>query len=169
MAGGKRDLVVHYDEARQEIVFYSTDSSKTEAIRAAEFGGCRIRVSHLKEKSPSDAEQTVGGTVLAILDQAATAKTGIRDYAAEAEKAAVEHRAMLERQVQVGDVEASYHLAIELHYSAIKHGSAADLERAGALFDAAARAGHPDGIRATENWPDMRDSALRLIQRRNRG
>lgn len=169
MKHGKRDLVVHYDEVQQEFVFYSTPTDKTEVIRETEFGGCRISISDLKEKSPSDAEQAVGGAVLSLLDLGAMIKAGIRDYAAEADKAERKHRALLEQQVKNGDAEASYQLAISLHFSAMKHGSLADLERAETLFDTAARAGHPWAIKTMKTWPDMKEAALRTIQRRESG
>lgn len=166
MAIRKRDVVIHYDEEKQEIVFYTTDLSKTEAIRASEFDGMRAELSFLRAKSPSDAEQALGRTVFALLERGASVKFGIRDYAAEAEDARRAHIQQLERDVLTGSAEASYHLGIELHYSAMKHGSKDDLERAESFFHDAARAGYPQAEETLKQWPDLKDAALRAIERR---
>ncbi|MBS2132357.1 hypothetical protein KEX41_29690 (plasmid) [Burkholderia thailandensis] len=166
MAIRKRDVVIHYDEDKEEIVFYTTDLSRTESIRAAEFDGMRVETSFLRDKSPSDAEQALGRTVFALLERGASVKFGIRDYAAEAEEAQREHVQQLERDVLAGSAEACYHLGLHLHYSAMKHASKDNLERAETLIRDAAHAGYPQAEKILKQWPDLKDAALRTIERR---
>lgn len=165
MPNEKRDLVIHYDEAEQKIIFYSTAVANTEKIRATEFDGVCPDVSFFKAKSPSEAEQALGGMVFSLLDLHALKKVGIRDYEAEAELAHQQYRQELEGEVLAGDIDAYYHLFIELHSSAMKNRSMDDLERAENLLTTAVGQGHGEATKMLEQWPDLKAAALRLIQR----
>ncbi len=87
MKDRKRDLVIHYDEENQKIVFYSTGIENTEAIRAKEFGGACPDVEFFKALPPVSAEQKIGGLLFALLDLHSNQKINIRDYETEAEEA----------------------------------------------------------------------------------
>jgi len=161
----KQDLVIHYDEAQQRLVLYSTDSNNTEKIRTTEFDGVCPDVAFFKEKTPSEAEETLGSMVFALLDLHAERKIGIRDYASISEQSMLEYISELEQAVAQGDVEAHYHLHIQLHSSAMKRKSLADLERSEALLRFAAERGYGDAVKSLENWPLLRSVAQRRIHR----
>lgn len=165
MSNEKRDLIIHYDEDEQKIIFYSTAVANTEKIRATEFDGVCPDVSFFQAKSPSEAEQALGGMVFSLLDLHALKKMGIRDYEAEAELAHQQYRQELEGEVLAGDTDAYYHLFIELHSSAMKNRSMDDLERAENLLTTAVGQGHGEAIKMLEQWPDLKAAALRRIQR----
>jgi hypothetical protein len=165
MTGGKRDLVIHYDEDSQKIIVYSTDISNTEAIRAKEFDGVCPEVEFFKTQPPDTAEQKLGGMVFALLDLHSKKKVGIRDYAAEADAAHKLWVQELEEEVKRNIPEAQYHLFIHLHSEAMKNHSLPDLTRAESLLLASAAQGYPEAILSLESWPDIKAAAERRINR----
>ena len=165
MADIKRDLVIHYDEDGQKIIFYSTDISNTENIRAKEFGGVCPEVEFFKAQSPDIAEQKLGGMVFALLDLHSTRKIGIRNYAAEADEAINQWIQELEEEVKHNDPNAQYDLFIHLHSSAMQNYSLPDLARAESLLLASAAQGHPEAKSSLESWPDLKAAAERRINR----
>src|SRR5690349_7133521 len=104
----KRDLLIHYDEERGEIIFHSVPSGETKELRSKSFDGVRPEVSHFKELSPDEAEQALGRLVFHLVDLNSKTKIGIRDYEAEADAAHSEYVADLEEKVKVGDIEATF-------------------------------------------------------------
>ena len=165
MASKKRDLVIHYDEDSQKIIFYSTDIDNTEDIRANEFGGVCPETEFFKAQSPDIAEQKLGGMVFALLDLHSNVKVGIRDYAAEAEEAARIRVQELEQEVKSNAPEAQYHLFVHLHSKAMKNYSLTDLVRAESLLIASAAQGYAEAQSSLESWPDLKAAAERRINR----
>jgi hypothetical protein len=165
MTGKKRDLVIHYDEDSQKIIFYSTDISNTENIRAKEFDGVCPEVEFFKSLPPEIAEQKLGGMVFALLDLHSETKVGIRNYAAEAEEAQQLWIQELEEEVKLNDPDAQYHLFMHLHSAAMKNYSLPDLARAESLLSASAAQGHAEAKLSMESWPDLKAAAERRINR----
>jgi hypothetical protein len=165
MTGEKRDLVIHYDEDSQKIIFYSTDISNTESIRAKEFDGVCPEVEFFKTQPPDIAEQKLGGMVFALLDLHSKNKVGIRNYADEAEEAIDQLMLELEEEAKHNDPNAQYHLFIRLHSLAMKNYSLPDLARAESLLMASAAQGHAEAKLALESWPDLKAAAERRIKR----
>lgn len=165
MTGEKRDLVIHYDEDNQRIIFYSTDITNTANIRAKEFDGVCPEVEFFKTQPPEIAEQKLGGMVFALLDLHSQKKVGIRDYAAEADEAQKQWLQELEEEVKHNDPEAQYQLFIHLHHSAMKNYSLPELNRAETLLIASAAQGHQEAKLSLESWPDLKAAAERRISR----
>lgn len=165
MTGEKRDLVIHYDEDSQKIIFYSTDISSTENIRAKEFDGVCPEVDFFKSQPPDIAEQKLGGMVFALLDLHSIRKVGIRNYAAEAEEAINQWMQELEEEVKHNDPNAQYDLSIYLHSVAMKNYSLPDLARAESLLLASAAQGHAEAKLSLESWPELKAAAERRIKR----
>jgi len=165
MTGEKRDLVIHYDEDSQKIIFYSTDISNTESIRAKEFDGVCPEVEFFKTQPPDLAEQKLGGMVFALLDLHSKKKVGIRNYAVEAEEAINQLIQKLEEEARHNDPNAQYHLFIHFHSLAMKNYSLPDLARAESLLLASAAQGHAEAKLSLENWPDLKAAAERRINR----
>lgn len=83
----KRDLVVHYDEENQKIVFFTTETSNIESIRAKAIEGICPDVEFFKALPPESAEQKIGRLLFAILDLHSSQKINIRAYESEAQEA----------------------------------------------------------------------------------
>lgn len=165
MNSKKRDIVIHYDENSQKIIFYSTDTTNTETIRAKEFDGVCPEVEFFKSLPPEIAEQKLGGMVFALLDLHSKMKVGIRDYAAEAEEANQLWVQELEEEAKNNDPEAQYHLFIHLHSVAMKAYSLPDLARAESLLFASAAQGYAEAQASLESWPDLKAAAEKRISR----
>jgi len=164
----KRDLVIHYDEERGEMVFHSVPSTETKELRSKSFDGVRPEVSYFKELSPDDAEQALGRLVFSLVDLNSNTKIGIRDYKAEADAAHSEYVADLEEKVRASDIDATFHLSQEMHRSAMSNYSLADLRRAEELLNLAAREGHEEAKDWLEStWPMLKAAVERRIARGN--
>jgi hypothetical protein len=164
----KRDVLIHYDEESGEIIFHSVLSSETRELRAKSFGGVRPEVSYFKALSPDEAEQALGRLVFHLVDLNSNAKIGIRDYESEADADHSDYVAALEEEVKAGDIEASFHLGVEMHRSAMSNCSPADLRRAEELLNHAAREGHEKAKQWLEStWPILKAAAERSIARGN--
>lgn len=165
MAIGKRDLLIHYDEDRGELIFHSVPVEGTVAVRANSFDGVRPEVSFLRGLPPDEAEQSMGRLVFSLIDLNSAKQIGIRDYKAEADAAHVEYVAELEEQASGGDAEAQYRLALEMHRSAMGNYSLADLNRAESLLMSAAAKGLEKAKETAESWSSLREAAERRIAR----
>jgi hypothetical protein len=164
----KRDLIIHYDEERGEIIFHSVPSPETIELRSKSFDGVRPEVSYFKGLSPDEAEQALGRIVFSIVDLNSDRKIGIRDYKAEADTAHLQYIAKLEEQVKTGDMDAIFDLSQEMHRSAMTNYSLADLCRAEQLLTHAAREGHKEARDWLEStWPLLKAAAERRIARGN--
>jgi len=164
----KRDLVIHYDEDRGEIVFHSLPSDETKELREKSFDGVRPEVSYFKGLAPDEAEQALGRLVFSLVDLNSETKIRIRDYESEAEVAHAQYVAELEEKVKSGDIDATFHLARELHHSAMTNLSRAELRRAEDLLTHAADQGHEEAVKWLESsWPLLKAAAERRIARGN--
>jgi hypothetical protein len=164
----KRDLVIHFDEERGEIIFHSVPSSETKELRSKSFDGVRPEVSYFKELSPAEAEQALGRLVFSLVDLNSNTKIGIRDYKSEADAAHSEYVADLEEKFKAGDIDATFHLSQEMHRSAMSNYSLLDLRRAEELLTHAAREGHEEAKDWLEStWPLLKAAAERRIARGN--
>ena len=162
----KRDLLIHYDEENQQFIFYMVGINETAALRAEAFDGVRPDVAFFKEKTPDEAEKTMGSMVFAGLDHGSINRVNIRDYKAESEAAIEEHIAELEDAAKNNDPQAQYDLFIEYHSRTLRFGQHSDLLRAEELLRASANSGCADAIKALEDWPLLKAAAER---RNNRG
>ena len=164
----KRDLVIHYDEERGEVIFHSVPSSDTKELRSKSFDGVRPEVSYFKELSPDEAEQALGRLVFSLVDLNSNTKIGIRDYKSEADAAHSEYVADLEEKVKAGDIDATFRLSQEMHRSALSNCSSADLRRAEELLIHAVREGNEEAKDWLEStWPMLKAAAQRRIARGN--
>lgn len=161
----KRDLLIHYDEENQKFIFYMLESSDTSALRAKAFDGVCPEVSFFKEKTPDDAEKTMGGMVFAAIDHGSINRVNIRDYKAESEEAMKEYVTELEVAAQNNDPEAQYHLFMEYHARTVRLGNSSDLQRAEELLFASAQAGYANAQKALDDWPLLKAAAERRINR----
>lgn len=161
----KRDLLIHYDEENQKFIFYMLDASETVALRAKAFDGVCPDVAFFKEKTPDEAEQTMGSMAFAALDHGSVNRVNIRDYKAESEKAMRKYVTELEAAAQNNEPEAQYNLFMEYHSRAMRNGNLADLQRAQELLFASAKAGYFEAKKALDDWPLLKDAAERRIKR----
>lgn len=162
----KRDLVIHYDEDRGEIVFHSVPSDGTKELREKSFDGVRPEVSYFKGLAPDQAEQALGRLVFSLVDINSKKKIRIRDYESEAEIAHAQYVAELEERVKSGDIDATFHLAQELHRSALTKISLSELRRAEDLLTHAAQQGHEEAVEWLDStWPLLKAAANRRIDR----
>jgi hypothetical protein len=61
---GKRDILIHFDEEKGELIFYTVSVDDTKNIREKEFDGARIDVPFLSEKNAET--KSTGETRLGI-------------------------------------------------------------------------------------------------------
>ena len=151
----KRDVLIHYDEEKDEIAFYTLDVAATARARANSFDGARLPLAELRKQGPDEAERTVGSGVFSMLDAFSIRKAGIRDYDSfsnEEHRAYVEH---LEALAEGGDADAQYHLAIELLRQARESGDAETVREADRLFHAALKSGLDKAVKTADTWPRM--------------
>jgi len=165
MTLGKRDLLIHYDEDRQVLIFHSVKTADTSEIRANSFDGVQPPVDHYKSMAPDEAERALGSLAFSLIDLNSERKIGIRDYATEAKAAHEAYVRELEEQVKSGDPEVQYYLFIELHSSALKNYSVEDLVRAETLLLAANAQGYEAARGSLEDWPMLKAAAERRISR----
>jgi len=162
----KRDLLIHFDEEKQVLVFYTAPVGDTAAIRTKAFGGVRPDIRFFREKAPDEAERVIGSMVFSVIDLYALNKIGIRDYAALANKAHIEYVADLESRAAQNDAEAQYHLSMEYHSRTLQSAKQSDLDEAERLLKASAAGGFHDAKVALENdWELMKGAAKRRIKR----
>jgi hypothetical protein len=161
----KRDLLIHYDEDRGELIFHSVPTEKTRDLRANSFDGVRPEVAFYRELRPDEAEQALGRLVFSLVDLNSTKKIEVRDYKAEADAAHVAYVAELEGQARTSDPDALYHLALEMHRSAMNKYSLDDLSRAENLLMGAVAQGHEEAKKTVQSWPLLKDAAERRIAR----
>ena len=162
----KRDLLLHFDEEKQVLIFYTAAVGDTAAIRAKAFGGVCPDVQFFREKEPDEAERVIGSMVFSAIDLYALNKIGIRDYAALADEAHTEYVADLESRAAQNDAEAQYHLFVEYHSRTLQSAQQSDLDEAERLLKASAAGGFADAKSRLENdWDLMKGAAERRIKR----
>jgi hypothetical protein len=162
----KRDLVIHYDEERGELIFHSVLSRETIGLRSNSFDGVRPEVSYFKGLPPDEAEQALGRIIFSLVDLNSERKIGIRDYKSEADADHLRYVSELEDQAKTGDIDAVFYLSQELLHSAMDTYSLADLSRAEELLTHAAREGQAEAKGWLEStWPALKAAAQRRIAR----
>ena len=162
----KRDVLLHFDEERGEIIFYTVDSKRIEGIRNQEFDGARSDIEWFQSKDPGEAEKALGSMVFSLIDTFSKKIIGIRDYKTINEAAHQEYVADLEIQSKEKDPEAKYLLFIEYHSRALREKNLAYLEKSEELLNTAAELGSQDAKeRLSKDWGLMKTTALKRIQR----
>jgi hypothetical protein len=136
---GKRDILLHFDEETDEIIFYTVDSGSVAEIRKREFGGARSDIQWFQQQTADEAEKALSSMVFALIETFSLKKIGIRDYEALSEEARQKCVSELEAQVATNDAEAKYNLFIERHSRALREKSISSLEEAAELGVEAAR------------------------------
>jgi hypothetical protein len=163
MKSVKHDLLIHYDEDHNVLVFHSVPTSATSELRATSFDGVQSETSYLQSMQPDEAEKKLGNLVFSLTDHNSHKKIGIRDYSAEAKIAHELYIQELEQDAKDGDNDAKYHLYLALHSSALRNRSLKELLRAEVLILEAAAQGNEKAIRSLEDWPLVKSAALRRI------
>lgn len=162
---GKRDILLHYDEENNEIIFYTVASERTSEMRKSEFDGARSDIVWFQAQSPDEAENSLGSMVFSLIDTFSEKKIGIRDYEALNQEA---HRAYvkeLEIEAKAKDPDALYSLFIEWHSKALREKSLNALEDAERLLKESAALGCKEAIDRLENdWGLMLEAARRRIR-----
>ena len=159
----KRSLVLHYDEDRDEIVFFSRVASAVQPLRDEE--GFVMPLSELRTCQPEEGERMLGQAVLAMFDSLGARNTRIRDYEGEMTNDVVRMVADLEPVATGGDVEAQYDLSVLYRDLARRQLSWAHFDKAEALTRAAAAAGLPAAVSALRHWERVRYAFTRLMER----
>ena len=154
----KNSLLITYDEAAQEILFYKVlaDGKREFAIK--------VPLSLYQEKSPDEAEQVMGATIFAFLDRWADVKIGVRDYALEARESLADMRRDIAKRANDGDADAQYQIAMECFDSGVLSRTKTKIEEAEVWLNKASANG---SIQATEylskHWERDKASALRAM------
>ncbi len=162
----KRDLLVHFDEETNELVFYTISESKAVAVRTGEFDGARVDIPYYKEMTPDEAERALGETVFSLIDAFSKRRTGIRDYETLNKERHQQDVVELETEAASGSAEAQYLLSIEYHSRALSNCDRKALEKGEEMLKLAAAAGYPDAVSSLENnWPTMRAAIERKLAR----
>ena len=162
----KRDLLLHYDEDLQKIVFYTISSQEMLEVRAKEFDGAFIDLAELKESSPEVAESKFGSMALSLIDHFSLVKAGIRDYVGLAHEAHAEYVASIEAGALSGNHENEYSLFIEYHARAMQEYSTEYLEKAESLLISSSAGGYEQATEMlNSSWALMKSAALRRIER----
>ncbi len=156
----KRDVLIHYDEEKDEIAFYTLDVAATARARANSFDGARLPLADLRKQGAEEAERTVGSGIFSLLDAFSIRKAGIRDYESISNEEHLAYVAHLEELAAEGDADAQYHLAIELVRQVRDSGSApAMLALADRHFQASLASGLDKAIKTADTWPHLMESA----------
>lgn len=155
----KRDVLIHYDEEKDEIAFYTLDVAATARARANSFDGARLPLAELRKQGADEAERTVGSGIFSLLDAFSIRKAGIRDYESISNEEHLAYVAHLEKLAADGDADAQYHLAIELVRQARDTGDAALADRADGHFQSAVKAGLEKAVKTVETWPRLMAAA----------
>ena len=162
---GKRDILLHYDEENDEIIFYTVASARTSEIRKSEFDRARSDIVWFQAQSPDEAESSLGSMVFSLIDTFSEKKIGIRDYGALNQEA---HRAYvkeLEIEAKAKVPDALYSLFVEWHSKALREKSLDALEDAERLLKESAALGCKEAIDRLENdWGLMLEVARRRIR-----
>lgn len=166
LEANKRDILIHYDESTDEIIFYTVDSDKVDDIRNREFGGARTETAWFSEKEPDEAEQKLGGMVFSLLDTFSNKKIGIRDYQRLQDLAHDKYVESLELESSEGSAEAKYGLSVEYFHRARKTLDLALLEKAEGLLYESSKLGYGQAIKHLDkDWDTLKNATLRKIER----
>ncbi|MCF2948286.1 hypothetical protein L0668_09230 [Paraglaciecola aquimarina] len=168
-ANEKRDVLIHFDEDGEEIIFYTVDSASTETIRKSEFDGARTEIEWFQDKIPDEAEKDLGSMIFSLIDAFSAKKVMIRDYKALSDTAHQEYIADLERESENNSAEAKYYLFIDFHARALKECDLGCLNKAESLLRLSADLGYQEAeARLNSDWELMKGAVLRRIKRSNK-
>jgi len=159
MPTDKCDLVVRYDEQDGRVWINALPSSQVATLCRHAYVSFMCKTGDLLAMAPEEAERWIGRQVLGQLDLHGRAKIGVRDYEAVAHQEHADFVADLERQAALQDRDAQFKLFQVLWNRALKEHSPAMLERAEALLDAAAAAGHGQAAAIAQVWPRLKTEA----------
>lgn len=162
---GKRDILIHFDEEKNEIILYTVAVGDTDEIRAKEFDGARLGTPYILNMPADDAEQMLGQAIFSLIDSFSLKKIGVRPYETLNEERHQREVAEYELAASQGDAESQYMLFIEYHTRVLSRGDASALKLAEQMLEAAANQGYADALKSKENWPVMRAAAERRLKR----
>ena len=114
MMSVKHDLLIHYDEDRNVLIFHSVPTTATSELRASSFDGVQSETSYFQSMQPDEAEKKIGNIVFSLTDYNAHKKIGIRDYSAEAEITNKLYIQELEQEAKDGDNDAKWRRAARI-------------------------------------------------------
>ncbi len=161
----KRDILLHFDEDREEIIYFTVDSKSIESVRNREFDGAKSDIKWFQDKDPDEAEKALGSMVFSLIDAFSMKKIAIRDYQSLNEASHQEYLSELEAQSNSNNPEAMYSLFIEYHSRALKEKSLAHLGESERLLNSAANLGHHEAKDHLEkNWELLKQVALKRVQ-----
>lgn len=162
---GKRDILVHFDEEKNELVLYTVAVQETHDIRAKEFDGARLDIPSFLALSADDAERELGGTIFSLVDTFSQQKTGIRPYESLNEERHLQDVADWKNAAAKSDAEAQYMLFIEYHRAALFEHDGAALRLAEEMLEAASAQGYEEAVATKASWPLMRAAIERKLAR----
>ncbi len=162
---GKRDVLIHFDEEKNEFILYTVAVEETKSIRSREFDGARLDVPSFLEMSPEEAERTFGGTIFSLVDTFSFKKTGIRPYEALNKERHKQDVAEWEVAAKQGDPEAQYMLYIEYHSRALFNCDEGALMKAEEMLEAAAAQGYQDAVASKQSWPSLKSAVEWKLKR----
>ena len=160
----KCDLLLHYDEQAQRIVFYALPLVGTDAIRRSAFCPLAHEVAHFTAMGAADAERAMGEIVFSHLERHGNQSLGLRDYDAVARDVHYRTIAGLQARVLSGDAAAMFETFQHLHMLALKEKSPAHLAGAGQALSAAAAHGDVQAAALTAVWPRLKADAEKTFQ-----
>ncbi len=163
MARLKCDLLLHYDEDLQRIIFYDVPLVATEAIRASAFCPLGEDVARFKALGATEAERLMGELVFSHLDRHGNKDLGLRDYAAVARDVHYQAIASLQQAALAGDADARFQIFQHLHMLALKEKSLTHLANAEQALTSAAGMGHVQAAALAPVWPRLKADALQVI------
>ncbi len=161
----KRDILLHFDEEKNEIIIYTVSTKDTSGIRAKEFDGARLDMKFLAKMPPEEAEQTLGDTIFSLIDTFSERKTGIRPYEALIDESHQLDISQWESGASDGDPAAQFLLFIEYHARALFDGDAEALGKAEIMLKASASQGYPQAVERENDWPMIRAEVEKKIKR----
>ena len=162
---GKRDILVHFDEEKDELILYTVGVGDTKYIREREFDGARLNIPFLLEKSADEAEKSLGEMVFSLIDTFSLKKTGIRPYEALIGESHRLQVAEWKADAEKGDAEAQYMLFIEYHSRALFGCDPESLRKAEEMLEASVAQGYQRAIESKERWPLMRAAVEKKLKR----
>lgn len=155
-----KDLLIHYDEDAQEIIFYEVDVA-TDSKKSA----FRVPLSFYKEKAVDEAERTMGETVFTFFDRWSEVKMGLRNYVEESKQALAKAQRQTKTLARKNDPLAQYHFAINCFTEGVRKRSLADIEKAEQWLKKSASNGCDEAIKyLKEHWERDKTSAQRGIK-----
>ena len=150
MAADKHSVVLHYDEAKDELVVFSIPSDKALDLRNG--AGFELPLSVLRRLEHNEAERRVGGGILHLVESFSGTKLGLRDYEAQSLRELEQMIADAEKEPDAQTPQGQFGLAVLYRDLALRKKSADLMAKAKVLTQASAKGGHADALFDLENW-----------------